>query len=253
MKKSFDSKKYYFLDEESAPSGMLVIESVVDYEQIFAEKFYVLKMKNVENSGEYVFNDKIKSLACRGIPQTILNNQKEVIEDLDPSFGYQESAICRLGVNLGVANSVRHKILGGLMIPSRRFFFDSSNSIPFTFPVSDRRPLFNDRTLDYRHYLYDSPKKATKRKMTQKWGSNSRGGGSPQEDDVDNKRKNIKNKNQKQSGILTSLMSEIRSTADIIDQSYRNSLNCSSDNADLVYVAPKKRRRNVFIDYESKC
>ena len=43
MKASFDAKKYYFLDEESAPSGMLVIESIVDYEQIFAEKFYVLK------------------------------------------------------------------------------------------------------------------------------------------------------------------------------------------------------------------
>ena len=76
MKQSFDQKKYHFFDEESAPSGMLVTESIVDYERIFAEKFYVLKMKSVATPGEYVFDDSFKSLACKGIPHRILNNHK---------------------------------------------------------------------------------------------------------------------------------------------------------------------------------
>ena len=103
---------------------------------------------------DYDLDPKIKSLACKGIPQKILNNYDSKIEDLDPKYGYQESAICRLGPNLGVSTSVRYKVLGGLMIPSRRFFFDNHNSVPFVFSNPLKRKN-NCHTRDYRHYLYD--------------------------------------------------------------------------------------------------
>ena len=174
MKPSFESKKYYFLDEESAPSGMFVTESIVDYEQIIAEKLYVLKMKCESKPGEYVFDDTKKCLACKGIPHRILNKHRDELEDLDPSFGYQESAICRMGANLGVSNSVRYKTLGGLMVPSRRFFFDDGNSIPFTFPECAKEQPINE-TKDYRHYLFMNVNKKKKKKSADKEFNGSKG------------------------------------------------------------------------------
>ena len=244
MKSSFDAKKYYFLDEDSAPSGMLVIESIVDYEQIFAEKFYTLKMKSHENSNEYVYSDKIKSLACRGVPQRILSKHKSEIESLDPSYGYQESAICRLGANLGVANSVRYKILGGLMVPSRRFFFDSHNSIPFTFPDDKKISLFNTDKPDYRHYLYEGEKKDAKTRPV--------GRSEDSQFHAAIRKKTQSGKVRAKSRILETLMARGRSVVDITDAAYMNSITCSDDIPDAVYVPPKKRKKNAFIDYECK-
>ena len=242
MKTSFDAKKYYFLDEESAASGMLVIESIVDYEQIFAEKFYVLKMKSEQNPKKYIFNDKIKSLACKGIPQRILNTHRSEIDDLDPSYGYQESAICRLGINLGVSNSVRFKVLGGLMVPSRRFFFDNANSIPFTFPNTSTIAQPFNQIPDQRHYLREGAEISKKKKQA--------------------KSKICKNqsraktfsvtKKQKHSSVLSKLMSKEKSSSDIIDIAYKNAISRSSDINDVIYVPPKKKKKNVFIDYECK-
>ena len=259
MKQSFELKKYHFFDEESAPSGMLVTESIVDYERIFAEKFYVLKMKSVTNPEEYVFDDSIKSLACKGIPHRILNNHRSEIDSLEPSHAYQESAICRLAPNLGVSNSVRYKTLGGLMIPSRRFFFNQENSIPFTFPDTDKeRPI--DQTKDYRHYLY--------KKCNNKKGKRAHEV-TAQNEQLNthlklkkNKRKNYecaevssfeKIKKVNKPARLTQLMSKARSSSDIIDTAYKRTIANSSSVDDVIYIPPKKRKTNVFIDYEAKC
>ena len=244
MKKSFNMKKYYFLDEQSAPSGMLVIESIVDYEQIFSEKFYVLKKKDQQNSHKYVFDSNIKSLACRGIPQRILNNSQDKIESLNPTYGYQESAICRMGPNQGVSNSVRYKILGALMVPSRRFFLDHNNSIPFTFSTSYEGNISQNKIEDNRHYLYQrltSKKKRKKSKST----SSSR----------DPTFTNVNEEYQSNhSGILSQLFAmDDRSSRDIIDEAYKASLPDSNVDNDEVYAPPKKRKKHMFIDYESKC
>ena len=167
MRESFEKKKYFYLDPNSAPSGMLVVESIVDFEQIFAEKFYILKMKDKSNS--YCIDSKIKCIACKGIPQKILNKYYDDVEHLTPAFGYQESAICRMGTNMGITNSVRYKVLGGLILPSRRFFADSYNSTPFLFP-DNNKISYNNEIEDYRYYLYASDFKKSesreKRKLT---------------------------------------------------------------------------------------
>ena len=243
MKASFDAKKYYFLDEESAPSGMLVIESIVDYEQIFAEKFYVLKMRSKQNPKEYVFDPKIKSLACKGMPQSILNKHKSEIEDMDPSYGYQESAICRMGTNLGVSNSVRFKILGGLLVPSRRFFFDQANSIPFTFTNTSAVTRSYNQTIDQRHYLRERVKVNKKRNNLEKKVCKNQSVA----------KSFCSTSKPKYSSILPKLMSKEKSSSEIIDNAYKNTISCSSDTNDVVYVPPKKKRkRNIFIEYECK-
>ena len=261
MKQSFDQKRYHFFDEESAPSGMLVTESIVDYERIFAEKFYVLKMKSATTPGEYVFDDSFKSLACKGIPHRILNNHRSKIDSLDPSHAYQESAICRLAPNLGVSNSVRYKTLGALMIPSRRFFFNQENSIPFTFPDCDKeRPI--EQTKDCRHYLYKrlNNKKGKRRAIHEDAAQN---------DQLithlklkKNKRKNYESaevipnekiKKVNKSGCLTQLMQKAISSSDIIDTAHKSAIANSSFVDDVIWSPPKKRKRNVFIDCEAKC
>ena len=242
MKPSFDEKKYYFLDEDSAPSGMFVIESIVDYEQIFAEKFYALKMKSMTKPGEYVFDESIKCLACKGIPHRILDKQKSELDSFDPSYGYQESAICRLGPNLGVSNSVRYKTLGGLMVPSRRFFFNERNSIPFSFPVTDNDPPI-EVTKDYRHYLYTGIEQK-KRKLkaagenvqfTAQSNSKKR-----KENEMSQPvqslplKKSKKMRKEHAPGILSHLMSNTKSSCDIIDTAYKSSIANTSRIDDVI-------------------
>ena len=261
MKRSFEMKKYHFLDEESAPSGMLVIESIVDHEQIFAEKFYVLKMKSATKPVEYVFDDSIKSLACKGIPHRILNNHRSEIQTMDPSYGYQESAICRLGPNLGVSNSVRYKTLGGLMVPSRRFFFNHGNSVPFTFPEKVKeRPMFE--TKDDRHYLYKSS-----RHKKRKQNADHEEPGQNEKSNVHFKKnkhttyqvadgthfEKIKKRKVIKSGILTQAMTKIKDSSDIIDAAYKSTIAGSSTVDNVIWAPPKKRKKNMFIEYEAKC
>ena len=57
---------------------------------------------------------------------------------------------------------------------------------------------------------------------------------------------------QKHSGVLSKLMSKEKSSSDIIDNAYKNTISCLSDINDVIYVPPKKKKKNVFIDYECK-
>ena len=59
-----------------------------------------------------------------------------------------------MGANLPISNSVRYKSLGGLVIPSRRFFLDSFHSIPLVFSEEKSSIRYNNTILDNRHYLY---------------------------------------------------------------------------------------------------
>ena len=218
-------------------------------------------MKSGTKPGEYAFDESFKSLACKGIPHSILNKHKSELETFDPTYGYQESAICRLGPNLGVSNSVRYKTLGGLMVPSRRIFFNERNSIPFTFPATDNKQSI-EMTKDYRHYLYEGIEKKRKEKRKLKAGGENdqfTSHSKPKkrkENEIPQGKSLRKSKNiikGSRSDILPSLMSKAKSSCDIIDTAYKSSIANTSGTNYVIYVPPKKMKKNVFIDYESKC
>ena len=263
LKKSFQRKKQSFFDVNFAPAGILVVESKVDYEYIFAEKFYILKMKSEHDKDVYVTNSSFKSLACKGIPQKILKEFDSVTDELDPSYGYQESCISRMGANLPISNSVRYKSLGGLVIPSRRFFLDSFHSIPLVFSEEKSSIRYNNTILDNRHYLYKKCKNSKdKNKKCKRSFSSMDTNISVPNDQITNSAKRIKKKSRKYSTAkqikskaskpfsLEKSLGRVKDSLDIVDTAYKEIIN--DEVRSEIWSPPRKKKKCDFIQYECK-
>ena len=231
LKKSYNRKKDDFFDEDKSPSGMLITESVVDFEKVFAEKVYILKKKSLNSDKKYVFDKSIKSTASKGIPHSI-----EIDEDISSFFGIQHTMMKRVGRSKGVGICVMNKRLGGLLIPKRRFFFKDSFSIPFLFANKDSSYFRRPRPFFIKVY-----KKNNKIKKI--------------ESEADFENKSIRGEPTK-TNVLTELWNKVPNSSELIDNAYRAKRKSFGDVEgdgnvyDVIYNPPKSLKRSKFISYE---
>ena len=222
LKKSYKKQEKKFFDEKSAPSGILILESSVDYEKVFAEKAYILKVKSNDEEGQFVTDSSIKSQASKGIPHSI-----KIHSNIDSCFGFQQNQMRRLEEHKGVGICAINKTFGGLLIPRRRYFLKESFSFPFLYGHRDRGVSATKK----QNPISWIPEVKTKKKLNPNQNSKSSLA--------------IQKKDENKS--VFDKMINIPSTCDIIDNAYRLK---RKSNDDLTYVYPKKLKKSMYIEHE---
>ena len=230
LRSSYIEKRDEFFDENRAPSGQLIIESVVDYEKVFSEKVYIL---STLKGDDLTVKTLLKSRASKGIPYNI-----EIHKDINPFFGLQQSMMRRLGKSKGVGISVINKQLGGLLIPRRRYFITESFSTPFLFP--HEKP---DLSLLYNAPPTPSPNSSSSFPHTRSSSKKHILAKSPKPPLSAQREKNPPRPS------LRDLCSKVPDSREIVDKAYQ--LKRKSGDYEFIYLPPKKMKKSRFIEYEA--
>lgn len=232
LRASYIENRDEFFDENRAPSGQLIVESIVDYEKVFSEKVYILK---VLADNELTATPLLKSRASKGIPYNI-----EIDKGMNPFFGFQQSMMRRQGKSKGVGITVFNKQLGGLLVPRRRYFIAESFSLPFLFPHKnpDQALLYNVAPLPSLNYKKLDTNEAK---------------GNPLNIDRsllhDTSKMSGSLSPPKKSATLQALGSKVPDTRDIVDKAYQ--LKRKPGDYELIYCPPKSLKKSSFIEYEA--